>query len=271
MREKRLAHGPARRRTAEDRGPVACVGKRRWPCPALSLAVVVVIVALAGCSSRLGAPEPVTREGESILRLWRPLFWTAAALGAVVLGLIAWCVVRYRARGSTDLPPQSGGNVPLELVYTAIPVAIVGVLFAMTLATDSNTATLRNRPALTVDVTAFQWQWRFEYAGRRVAVQGGPGALPELVLPAGRVVHLRLRSVDVVHSFFVPGFLTKRDAIPGVRNTIEVRPQRTGTYGGHCAEFCGLDHARMNFTVRVVTPDAFEAWVGERAQAGGGR
>lgn len=234
------------------------------------MTLVVLTPALAGCSSRLGAPEPVTREGESILTLWRVLFWTAAVLGAVVIGLIAWCVLRYRSPGSTELPPQSGGNVPLELVYTAVPVVVVGVLFAMTVATDAETTTLRHRPALTVDVTGFQWQWRFEYPEQRVAVQGGPRVPPELVLPADRVVHLRLRSTDVIHSFFVPGFLTKRDVIPGVRNTIEVRPQRTGTYGGHCAEFCGLDHARMNFTVRVVSPAAFAAWARARASAGGG-
>lgn len=226
---------------------------------------------LSGCSSRLGVPEPGTEEGESILTLWRELFWTAAVLGAVVLGLIAWCILRYRNRGRTDLPPQSGGNIPMELFYTAVPVVLVGVLFARTLATDSDTLTLRNRPAVTVDVTGFQWQWRFEYPAERVVVQGGPESLPELVLPVGRVVHLRLSTADVIHSFFVPGFLTKRDLIPGVSNTIEVRPRRTGTFGGHCAEFCGLDHARMNFTVRVVEPAAFDRWVASEAGAEGRR
>lgn len=238
--------------------------------PALPVAVVVLSFGLAGCSSRLGVPEPVTSEGESILTLWRALFWTAAALGAVVMGLIAWCIVRYRRRGSSELPAQSGGSIPLELIYTAIPIAIVAVLFAMTLVTDSNALTLRHRPELRVDVTGFQWQWRFEYPDRGVTVQGGPGDLPELVLPLDSVVHLRLRSVDVIHSFFVPGFLTKRDLTPGATNTIEVRPKRTGTYGGHCAEFCGLDHARMNFTVRVVSPAAFEEWASTRATGGEG-
>lgn len=229
------------------------------------------VLFLPACSSRLGAPRSGTEEGEAVLDLWRIMFWTAAALGAVVLGLIAWCVLRYRKRGPDDgaLPTQTRGHVRTEVVYTAVPFALVVVLFGLSLATDAKTTRVRdasNFDVLDIDVTGFQWQWRFEYRGEDVAVEGGPGALPVLMLPAGRVVHLRLRTTDVIHSFFVPGFLTKRDLIPGVDSEIEIRPVRTGTYSGNCAEFCGLDHSRMNFDVRVVSSGAFDAWLARQHQ-----
>lgn len=235
----------------------------RRPVRALVLAAATV---LAGCGN-YGAPDPATRQGGDVVDLWRTEVWIAAALGALVLGLIAWCVVRYRTRPDDDgtMPPQHEGSIPLEIFYTAVPVLIVAGLFAYNLVLSDDIDERRNTE-LVVDVTGFQWQWRFDYAAQDVRIVGDVRRPPTMVLPVDTDVRLRLRSADVIHSFYVPRFLMKRDLVPGVVNTIDLRPTRTGTYLGHCAEFCGLDHARMNFDVRIVTAEEFRAWA--RSNAG---
>jgi cytochrome c oxidase subunit 2 len=232
----------------------------------------VILASAAGCSSRIGMPEPGTQQGERIVDLWRVLFFTAAALGGLVFVLLAWCILRYRARGhqtDDDLPPQRRGNVPLEVVYTLVPLAIVGAIFVVSLRTDPAPAGAGKgggRP-LAVDVTAFRWQWRFDYPAQRVSVVGSPESSPDLVLPTGRPIRLRVRTADVIHSFFVPGFLGKMDVVPGLDNEFDLRPTHAGRYQGFCAEFCGLDHARMTFAVRVVSPDEFTRWARRTAAA----
>ena len=236
----------------------------RRPARALVLGAVAV---LAGCGADYGAPEPATRQGGDVVDLWRTEVWIAAARGALVVGLIAWCVVRYRKAPDDDgtMPPQHEGSIPLEIFYTAIPVLIVAGLFAYNLVLSDDIDERRDAE-LVVDVTGFQWQWRFDYAAQDVRIVGDVRRPPTMVLPVDTDVRLRLRPADVIHSFYVPGFLMKRDLVPGVVNTIDLRPTRTGTYLGHCAEFCGLDHARMNFDVRIVSAKEFQAWA--RSNAG---
>jgi cytochrome c oxidase subunit 2 len=228
-------------------------------------ASLLVLLAAPACAGRIGLPAPGTQEGGSVIDLWRILFFTAAALGALVLALLVVCIVRFRTRGGgdDDLPPQRRGHVPLEVAYTVVPLAIVAVIFALSIRTDPATARPGDqgggRP-LEVDVTAFRWQWRFDYPAQAVSVTGTPERSPDLVLPTGRRILLRVHSPDVIHSFFVPGFLGKMDVVPGLDNEFEVRPTRPGRFQGYCAEFCGLDHARMTFAVRIVSPDEFGRW-----------
>ena len=225
----------------------------------------VALVAVAGCSSRIGAPDPGTQEGDDVLRLWRVLFWAAVVVGAVVVLLIGWCVIRYRARADDDREPsRTEGNVKLEIAYTLVPLALAGGLFAFNLVIDRQIT--RDRDAqVVIDATGFQWQWRFAYRDEGVTVVGELTDPPTLVLPAGRTVTLRLHTADVVHSFYVPGFLVKRDLVPGIVNEITLRPTRPARYQGHCAEFCGLEHARMNFDVEVVTAEEFDRWASRQA------
>ena len=112
-----------------------------------------------------------------------------------------------------------------------------------------------------MDVTGLQWGWRFQYPESDVTVVGDAHHPPTLVLPAGRTIGFDLVSVDVIHSFYVPAFLDKRDVVPGEENRVDVTTTRPGRFSGLCAEFCGLDHARMGFTVDVVPPSEFEAWL----------
>ena len=241
--------------------------------PLATCATLSALFATA-CSERGGAPDPASRQGEDILDLWRILLAAGVALGALVTGLILWSVVRYRrprGAGPDDLPAQTRENMPLEVFYTVIPLVIVGVLFAITMRTQDRVTRQSPTADLAVEVTGFQWGWRFRYPAQGVTVVGDANDIPTLVLPVGANVRLRLQATDVVHSFFVPSFLVKRDMIPGVDNSIEIRPTEEGRFPGVCAEFCGLDHWRMAFDVEVVSPDEFQAFVAEQRQQPAGR
>lgn len=233
-------------------------GRRRGRTLALA-AVVVAALALAAC-----VPTPATREGREIANLYLIFMGFAAAVAAVVLGLIAWAVLRYRGR-TDELPPQVHGHLGLELVWTAIPVAIIVILFALTLLVLGrvNEVDEARTPAADVRATAFRWGWRFEYPAEDVRLEGIGEPGPEIVVPVGEPVRVTLTGEDVVHSFFVPTFLFKRDAIPGRDTVFEFVVEEPGTYRGQCAEFCGIYHARMPFSVRAVDRAAYDAWLAE--------
>ncbi len=231
---------------------------------------VLAAFSASACSSRFGVPEPASRQGGEVLDLWRVLFLAAVALGVVVIALIGWALVRYRRRAGGQAAGFSE-NVPLELFYTAVPLVIVAVLFGVTVAVQRDVTSHAPQPDVRVEVTGFQWGWRFRYPAQGVTVVGDANDIPTLVLPVGANVRLRLEATDVVHSFFVPAFLVKRDLIPGVDNSIEVRPTEEGRFPGVCAEFCGLDHWRMTFDVEVVSPAQFQQFVAEQQDEPAGR
>jgi len=226
-------------------------------------ACVAIALLCAACDAggTFGPPSPVTHEADRIAGLWDLFFWAAVVVSAVVLGLLLWAVTRYRARGASDLPRQTRQHLALEVVWTAIPVAIVVGLFAATYGVERPVDDVSSNADVVVDVTGFNWQWRFTYVGHGVSLVGTPDHQPILVLPQGRNVRFDLTSEDVIHAFYVPGFLFKRDAIPGRTTTFDVVPSTTGDYLGECAEFCGLNHAFMRFTIRIVPASEFDAWI----------
>jgi cytochrome c oxidase subunit II len=245
-----------------------------------------LVLAAAACGGTYGAPEAASEEGEEVLQMWRVLLFTAGAFALVVFGLLAWALVRYRARAAAkgeghregegerggdheDLPVQTHGNGVLEAVYVAVPALVVALLFAYILHVED--VAVGDGPAdVVVEVTSFRWGWLFEYAPEVgseepvvVSVASEPGRLPELVVPVDATVRFDLHTSDVIHSFWVPALLTKQDTLPGEERSLQVRLTRTGRFRGHCAEYCGLDHARMDFTLVVVTAAEFEDWLAE--------
>lgn len=235
---------------------------RRWT---VVLAVLASSV-LAGCGDdgpRFGLPDPASRDGEHIRDLWQGFFWVAIGVVALVWGLIAYALIRFRRRND-DVPRQNPYNVPLEIAYTTVPLLIVAGLFWASESAEQDVTSVADDARVVVEVVGFQWQWRFTYPDEDVTLVGTPerGA-PELVIPVGEPVRFDLHAEDVVHSFWVPDFLEKRDLIPGHPNSMDITPTRTGTFVGRCAEFCGLQHWSMGFTVRVVERPAFEAWLDE--------
>ena len=239
-----------------------------------TLPALAAITLLGTSCSSFGMPRGATEQGERIFGLWQVFFWAGIGVAAIVYGLIGWSLLRYRLRRHADdgaLGRAFHANLPLEIVYTAIPVVIVIVLFTLSYRAETDVSSVSAAPDVTLRAEAFSWGWRFGFPDLGVEVvsqpsgEGVPG--PEIWLPLGETTRIVLTSNDVIHAFWVPDFLYKRDALPGRTNVFDVTPTRQGTYHGVCSEFCGLNHAYMTFTLRVVAPSEFEAWIAD-ASAG---
>ncbi len=178
-------------------------------------------------------------------------------------GLIGWSILRFRKRDDEE-PPQTKHNLALEVTWFAIPTAIVVVLFVLSAQTLGDVNEEHPDPAVTLTVEAFQWGWRFTYEDEAVVVEGLPEEPAKIVLPVDQPLRFDLVSADVVHSFYVPRFLVKRDAVPGTTNRIDYVIREEGTYDGECAEFCGVLHDSMPFMIEAVPADEFEEWLAAR-------
>ncbi|ATL27159.1 Cytochrome c oxidase polypeptide II [Streptomyces formicae] len=261
----------------------------------------LILATATGCTykdfPRLGMPTPVTEEAPRILSLWQGSWAAALATGVLVWGLILWSVIFHRrSRTKVEVPLQTRYNMPIEALYTVVPLVIVSVLFYFTARDESKLLALDDKPAHTINVVGYQWSWGFNYVenvkgsegdakkskdldaiperfrkdfpanaggvyevgtpGERNPQNGNPG--PTLWLPKGEKVRFVLTSRDVIHSFWVVPFLMKQDVIPGHTNAFEVTPNKEGTFMGKCAELCGVDHSRMLFNVKVVSPERYQ-------------
>jgi cytochrome c oxidase subunit 2 len=204
--------------------------------------------------------------------LWLGSVIAALIVGVVVWGLIFWCVVRYRKRGE-ELPLQTRFNLPIELLYTVLPFLIIAVLFYYTATTQTYVDKISKNPDVKVEVVAFKWNWQFRYLdakgadGQAISTTGASDYIPVLVVPTNKSILFYETSKDVIHSFWVPDLLFKRDVFPGnVENKFEVRVEKEGSYVGRCAELCGAYHSMMNFEVRAVTPEKYDRFLTARTQ-----
>ncbi len=215
---------------------------------------------------------PITDQADSIDDVWQLFLWIGLGVLALVVALVLWVIVRYR-RTDDRLPRQKHYNIPMEITYTVIPFLVVCALFAVTFVTVQAIDDTDADPDLVVHVVAYQWSWQFEYPDDGVViVDRSDREDPELVLPASSTVRFDLESVDVIHSFWLTPFRFKRDMIPGSPSSFSVDiGDAVGDYpnAGVCAEFCGLDHAKMRFSLRVLSPDDFATWLVEQREAGG--
>ena len=224
---------------------------------------VLAVLAVLGLSTAGCLPSPATSEAREVARLYGTFLLIAALVAIVVLGLAIFAIVRYRAGpGDEELPPQVHGNLKLEAIWTGIPlVTIVGLLVLTVLVLGSFDAAVRANAAVDVRVTGFRWGWRFSYPNDGVVVEGLGTAGPELYVPVGENVRVTLTGEDVIHSFYVPQFLFKQDAVPGRENQFAFTVDEPGRYGGQCAEFCGIYHSKMPFTVVAVPRAEYDAWL----------
>ncbi|MFF5227105.1 cytochrome c oxidase subunit II [Dactylosporangium sp. NPDC000521] len=245
------------------------------PARAVGLAVsaVAVTTLLAGCSvgdafNGFGWPRGITQQGDRMYDLWIGSVVAALVVGVFVWALIFWCVVRYRKRGD-ELPPQTRYNMPFEILYTVAPFVVIAVLFFYTAIIQTDVDRLSKNPDVNVEVIASKWNWQFVYSdtkgpdGKPITTVGADDYIPVLVLPAGKSVQFKETSRDVIHSFWVPDILFKRDVIPGVENRFEIRlkDNASGAYVGRCAELCGTYHSMMNFEVRVVSAEQYQQYL----------
>jgi cytochrome c oxidase subunit 2 len=215
----------------------------------------------------------ITPQSHEMFNLWIGSVIAALAVGVFVWGLIFWCVIRYRKRGE-ELPPQTRYNMPIELLYSVAPFLIVSVLFYYTAVVQNDVNKLPANPQVVVNVEPFKWNWKFAYPqalgadGNPVYTVGDDNYIPVLVLPVNESIRFVEHSDDVIHSFWVPELLFKRDVFPGnVVNEFQVTIQQTGAFVGRCAELCGTYHSMMNFEMRVVSQDQYAKFIKDK-QAG---
>jgi cytochrome c oxidase subunit 2 len=244
----------------------------------LALAGTAVVTLLSGCLrdvgdavGGIGWPEGgITAQSEQMYDLWVGSVVAAVVVGLLVWGLIFWCVVRYRKRGE-ELPVQTRYNLPIEVLYTITPFLVIAVLFYYTVVVQTDVEATTSDPDVTVEVVAFKWNWQFSYldqpgehAETVASTVGSSDEIPVLVLPTGQTVRFELTSQDVIHSFWVPELLFKRDVFPGnLRNSFEItiNPGKEGHYVGRCAELCGTYHSMMTFELRAVTADTYQQYL----------
>lgn len=227
-------------------------------------AAVAALLLTAGCSAQealsFNAPDPATEEGPRIAHLWYGAWVAAAVVGVLTAGLIIYAAIRFRRRDGDPAPKQMRYNVPLEVMYTVIPLVMVLGLFAFTLRDQAVLTKVSADAQNTVGVVGFRWSWAFNYVDDDVYDVGTAEVadMPTLYLPVDESVTFKLQSPDVIHSFWIPAFLMKMDVFPDRMNQFQVTPNKVGEYAGRCAELCGVDHARMLFRVKVVPRAEFE-------------
>jgi cytochrome c oxidase subunit 2 len=268
----------------------------------------------------LGWPYGITPEGKLNRELWIGSVIASLVVGVIVWALIFWASAFHRKKKTdTELPRQFGYNMPLELVLTVVPFLIISVLFYFTVVVQEKMLHKDPNPEVVIDVTAFQWNWKFGYQkiaftdgtlsyegadpARKAAMASKPDGvdahgeelvgpirglnpddrtylnfdkietigtsteIPILVLPKGKRIEFQIASADVIHGFWVPEFLFKRDVLPDPEanhsdNKFQITEiDRTGAFVGRCTEMCGTYHAMMQFEVRVVEPNDFKAYL----------
>ncbi|HEX3616496.1 MAG TPA: cytochrome c oxidase subunit II [Solirubrobacteraceae bacterium] len=194
--------------------------------------------------------------------------YTPIAVGVIVLftSLIVGAVLVYRR--NTEVSRRHEANA-LEAAYALVLTCVAAFLLYVTFTAEHrvDTASARERPAITVDVTGSRWEWTFSYPGHGITHESGAVGDQPLVVPANEPVRFRISSADVIHSLWIPQLRFKRDAIPGSTQTVTLDFDRTGHFSGSCAEFCGLLHADMVFTASVITPRAFRSWLASDGRA----
>ena len=228
------------------------------------LTVILTLLVGFGLDSVGLLPDQASEEGVGIDQLFNLMVWAIAFLFSLIMVAVLYSAFAFRRReGEEELDGEHiSGNTKLEIVWTVIPLMAVialGVWGAQVLAD----ITRPDPDELVVKVTGFQFGWRFEYPEQGISSV-------DLNIPRGRQILLKLESLDVIHSFWVPEFRVKQDAVPGLVTELRITPTKLGTYTLRCAELCGLSHAYMLSNVNVMEAADFEAWLAGEVEASQG-
>lgn len=226
-----------------------------------------LLLVAAGCGDTSGYPQtsldPKSDFAIAIDRLWNLTLYLGVGVGALTFAILAFILYRFRYRPDAPEPEQVHGNSTLEITWTLIPAVLISIIAVPTVQTIFYSYREPPADALAVDVRGWQWWWEFRYA-----TESGDTVVTanEIHVPVGRAVHLRMTSVDVVHSFWIPQMGGKRDVIPNRVTEIVFTPMEAGVYLGQCAEFCGESHALMKMRLIAHEPDDFERWLANEAR-----
>ena len=213
-------------------------------------------------------PEGVSSYAGEIDGIFRLILWITGIIFFIVEGLLLFFLFRYRHREGRRARYTHGNN-RVEVVWTIVPAVICVVLALLSRAAWAEIKQRMPPGALQVEVTGEQFAWNIRYPGPdgRFGTADDILVLNQLHFPVGRPVVATLRSKDVIHSFFLPEFRVKQDAVPGMTSRIWFDATRTGQWEIACAELCGLGHYRMKGSVTVETPEEFEKWLASQAPA----
>ena len=273
---------------SDERFSVRSNRRTRWAAIPVALTLAVV---LAGCTNAqlrgyLPGEPGITNHTDRVAGLWVTSWIVLLVVGIITWGLIIWAAVVFRRRkGQTGLPAQLRYNLPVEILYTIVPLILVLGFFAFTARDQAAIEQPTANPDVTIDVYGKRWAWDFNYlnegpGGEGVYSQGvqakeidtpetiDVAALPVLYLPVNKTIDINIHARDVAHSFWVVDFLYKKDMIPGKTNHMYFTPPKVGTYKGKCAELCGEYHSLMLFTVKVVEQAEYDEYIDSLAAAG---
>jgi cytochrome c oxidase subunit 2 len=173
----------------------------------------------------------------------------------LVEGVLIYAIFRYRGKPDDPEPHQTHGNTTVEIIWTVIPAIILAAIAVPTVRAIFQTNAMPAKDALTIEVVGHQWWWEFRYPEYNITTAN------EIHVPVGRTVSLRMGSADVIHSFWVPQFAAKRDVFANRESRMWFKAETAGDYPAQCAEFCGIQHARMAYRIRAQNPNEFQAWV----------
>ena len=220
---------------------------RLWAAAAALALLVLLVAATPAWANTVTPNTPESPNTDSIKSLYFALLGVCLTIFVLVGGWLLYTAVRFRERrGDTHEPPQTHGSTRLEIGWTVVPALIVIGILVFTLVKIPSAEKISSN-AMDVHVTAQQYSFSYTYPSGKPSPAGGV-----LVLPVGQPVKLSITSKDVDHDWWVPSLAPKVDALPGRTNYLGFTPDQVGTYVGACAEFCGLGHAGMIITVRVV-------------------
>ena len=244
-----------------------------WAFPSISLA-----------DWDLNMPVGVTEVSESVYSLHMTIFWVCVVIALIVFGVMFWSIFHHR-KSKGAKPAEFHESTTVEIIWTIIPLLIlVGMAVPAT-------ATLRqmydtSEAEVDIQITGYQWKWRYQYLNEEIDFFSNLTTPKEqienqaektdtyllevdnpLVLPVGKKVRFLLTSNDVIHSWWIPDFAVKKDAIPGFINEAWTKIDKPGTYRGQCAELCGKDHGFMPIVVVAMNDNDYSAWVAQQQAA----
>ncbi len=221
--------------------------------------VLLLLVLFAGACSSEQYPQTTLRPISDFAKIGDDIqtttFYWAFGVFVLVEGALLYAIFRFRGKPNDAEPRQVHGNTTIEIVWTVIPALILAAIAVPTVRGIFQTNLIPAGEHLTVEVIGHQWWWEFRYPDLNITTAN------EVNIPVGQTVAFRMLTADVVHSFWPPRFAGKRDVFPNRETRLWFKAEEAGEYPGQCAEFCGIQHARMAFRVHAQSPEEFQTWV----------